>query len=72
MPGRARRPAIATAKKRKTRAPARRAARPARPARARARAGAEAPGSEHPIGEGVADRFALDRLAAPARLKRSP
>jgi hypothetical protein len=58
MPGRARRPAIATAKKRKTRAPA------------RARTGV--PAADHPIGEGVADRFALDRLAAPARLKRSP
>jgi hypoxanthine phosphoribosyltransferase len=27
---------------------------------------------EHPIGEGDADGFALERLAAPARLKRAP
>ena len=61
--------AIATAKKRKT-AP-RRAARPARPSRA-THARAKAPAADHPIGEGVADGFALDRLAAPARLKRAP
>ncbi len=31
------------------------------------------PGSDaHPLGEGVADRFAMDRLAAPARLRRAP
>jgi hypoxanthine phosphoribosyltransferase len=28
--------------------------------------------TEHPIGEGDADGFALDRLAAPARVKRAP
>jgi hypoxanthine phosphoribosyltransferase len=67
--GRIRRAAIATAKKKKT-APRRaaRAARRARPTRARART----PAADHPIGEGVADGFALDRLLAPARLKRAP
>jgi hypoxanthine phosphoribosyltransferase len=62
-----RRNAIATVKKRKPRAP-RRAARPARARRAPART----PAADHPIGEGVADGFALDRLAAPARMKRAP
>jgi uncharacterized protein len=59
--------AIATPKKKKSRAPAKRA-RTARP-RARVRRVAL---SDHPIGEGVADGFALDRLAAPARIKRAP
>ncbi|HET8539048.1 MAG TPA: phosphoribosyltransferase family protein [Anaeromyxobacter sp.] len=60
--------AIATAKKRKSRAPARRSARPAR----RTKAAARPDPLDYPIGEGVADGFALDRLAAPARLKRAP
>jgi len=60
--------AIATAKKRKTRAPARRPRR----SRPGARAPRRDPDADHPIGEGVADGFALDRLAAPARLKRAP
>ena len=63
--------AIATAKnakKRKTRASAKRT----RTARPRARATRRDADSDHPIGEGVADGFALDRLAAPARLKRAP
>jgi uncharacterized protein len=29
-------------------------------------------GDHHPLGMGVADGFAMDRLAAPARLKRAP
>jgi hypoxanthine phosphoribosyltransferase len=68
-PCRIRRLAIATAKKRK---PSTRARRVNRPARAATRSRAKAPASDHPIGEGVADGFALDRLAAPARLKRAP
>ncbi len=59
--------AIAKVKKRNTRSPARRAgSRPPRKARPRPA------GPDHPIGEGVADGFALDRLAGPARMKRSP
>jgi hypoxanthine phosphoribosyltransferase len=54
-------------KKRKNRAPARRAARPARRSKARPPAS-----PDYAIGEGVADGFALDRLAAPARMKRAP
>jgi hypoxanthine phosphoribosyltransferase len=55
-------------KKRKTRAPAKRADRTRRIPKARPRPAA----TDYPIGEGIADGFALDRLAAPARLKRSP
>lgn len=65
-PGRARRPAIATAKKRKTRPPARRAARPARAApRPATRRGP----AEQPLGVGVADGFAVNRLGV---RKRAP
>lgn len=69
--------AIATTKKRKKRAtsgPARRPSRRSRPARpgASRRARPAAAHDPHPLGEGVADGFALDRLAAPARLKRAP
>lgn len=67
-PGRLRRPAISTAKKKKTRRAPKRAARPARTRRGRART----PAAEYPLGEGIADGFALDRLAAPARLRRAP
>jgi hypoxanthine phosphoribosyltransferase len=55
-------------KKSKTRAPARRAARARSAGKARPRPTA----LDDPMGEGVADGFALDRLAAPARMKRSP
>jgi hypoxanthine phosphoribosyltransferase len=76
--------AIATANKRKPRAPARRPSRPARKAaeaarkparkvsRKRRQAAPAAAPDLHPLGEGVADGFALDRLAAPARMKRAP
>jgi hypoxanthine phosphoribosyltransferase len=80
--------AIATANKRKPRAPARRsspaagkpaaakrkpAAKPARKTSRRTPAARATPVHDlHPLGEGVADGFALDRLAAPARMKRSP
>jgi hypoxanthine phosphoribosyltransferase len=67
-PGRSRRLAIATSKKRKTPAPR----RPARRPRASSRARSKTPASDYPLGEGVADGFALDRLSAPARLKRTP
>jgi len=54
-------------KKTKTRPPARRTrSGSARKVRPRVAA------IDDPIGEGVADGFALDRLAAPARMKRSP
>jgi hypoxanthine phosphoribosyltransferase len=58
-------PAIATAKNRKTRAPAKR-----RPARSRSRARTGTP--EQPLGVGVADGFALNRLAGGPRAKRGP
>lgn len=69
--------AIATAKKRKTRAPARRAPRPARSGRGARTSGRKATPARggqdsYPLGEGVADGFAMDRLAAPARMKRTP
>ncbi|WP_242337668.1 MULTISPECIES: phosphoribosyltransferase [Anaeromyxobacter] len=84
LPGRtngplSRRTAIPTSKKRKTAAPAKR--RSAKPARAagKPRRGAvarkakrSAPIVDHPLGMGVADGFAMDRLAAPARMKRAP
>lgn len=70
-PGRIRRPAISTAKTKKTRRAPRRAARPVRRGLT-ARARTKAVHSDYPMGEGVADGFALDRLAAPARLKRAP
>ncbi len=69
---------IAIAKKRKTaagRSTAKgargrgRAATPRKRPRART---AAVSSSEHPLGMGVADGFAMDRLAAPARLRRSP
>lgn len=74
---------IATAKKRKT---VRRTPRPAPLARRSkgANARGKAPdrsrkpahlvgcGPDHPLGMGVADGFAMDRLSAPARLKRAP
>lgn len=71
---------IATAKKRKNRVSAKRAKRPAsRAAPAAARATARKADRQrrsaqdlHPLGEGMADRFAMDRLAAPARMKRAP
>ncbi len=70
-------PAIATAKKTRTRPSARRARRAtprARPSAGARRRGPSRPaGTEaHPLGEGVADGFALDRLAAPVRLRRGP
>lgn len=75
--GRSRRHAIATAKKRKPARPtAKRAPRgrtrvaAARPAK-KARRAVHVHG-EHPLGMGVADGFAMDRLAAPARMKRAP
>ena len=49
-----------------------RARRPAARRRAARAAGKGATAHEDPLGEGVADGFALDRLAAPARLKRAP
>ncbi len=66
---------IATAKKTKNRSPARRASpkrkaarRPARPARR----GTPRSVDTLPLGEGMGDRFAMDRLAAPARARRAP
>ncbi len=60
-------------KSKRTRAPAPRPARRTVRRRVPSRA-ARAPvmSPDHPIGEGDADGFALDRLAAPARLKRAP
>ncbi len=62
-------------KNRKTAPPARRrraAATPRRRAtRAKARRG-PLPADQQPLGVGVADAFALDRLSVPARLKRAP
>jgi hypoxanthine phosphoribosyltransferase len=75
-----RRAAIATAKKTKStrREPARKrapATAPARPAARRARA-PKAPApyrrGEQPLGVGVGDAFAMDRLAAPVRARRAP
>jgi len=68
---------IASSKKKTARKVAvRRAKRPApiRPARApRARrASSSASQADHPLGEGVADGFALRRLKAPAHLSRTP
>jgi hypoxanthine phosphoribosyltransferase len=67
--------AIARSKKKTApKVPARRATRPApvkapRKTRRRARVTSS---SDHPLGEGVADGFALRRLKAPARLSRTP
>jgi uncharacterized protein len=47
-----------------------RAAKRSRPAARKG--GAARGGPDHPLGMGVADGFAMDRLAAPARLKRAP
>lgn len=47
-------------------------ARKRSPAPARRPKGRRAHATEHPLGMGVADGFAMDRLAAPARLKRAP
>lgn len=47
------------------------AARPSRPVKAR-RPAWSASQADHPLGEGVADGFALRRLKAPARLSRTP
>jgi hypoxanthine phosphoribosyltransferase len=53
---------------------ARRARRPspARPPRQARRPARVAASPDHPLGEGVADGFALSRLKAPARLSRTP
>jgi uncharacterized protein len=71
--------AIARSKKKTARKlPARRARRPApakAPVQAKRQARRRAPvasSSDHPLGEGVADGFALRRLKAPARLSRTP
>jgi hypoxanthine phosphoribosyltransferase len=70
--------AIASQKKKKKKSTRKGAVRRARgPAPARRRPAASPAGlggapSEHPLGEGVADGFALRRLKAPARLSRSP
>jgi uncharacterized protein len=70
---------IATAKKRKTSRTTRPA--PSRASRTRAGKTARGPsrksgvargGSDHPLGMGVADGFAMDRLSAPARMRRTP
>lgn len=63
--------AIATAKKRKKRAPARRPATKRKAPRAAPR---RRPGAfeSQPLGEGMGDRFAMDRLAAPPRARRAP
>ena len=72
-----RRIAIPTSKKRKT-AAARRPAKARRPAaatsrrRSSARATKARGPAEQPLGMGVADGFAMDRLAAPVRARRSP
>jgi hypoxanthine phosphoribosyltransferase len=73
--------AIASSKKKTVRKASKRAvkpvvkraarAKPPRAARAR-RPVASASQSDHPLGEGVADGFALRRLKAPARLSRTP
>jgi hypoxanthine phosphoribosyltransferase len=67
--------AIAPAKKTKplkrTASPRARA-KPRRPAAPKRRAARGATPDHHPLGMGMADGFAMDRLSAPARLKRAP